>query len=353
MSSPTPFHKTASLIKLIIMKDDRRQSLTMGLHYLRYCIGEKMTKTYVVTGGAGFIGSHIAARLLRDGHRVRVIDNLSTGKKSNIRLLESLGGDFSFNDHSITNATALANVMKDAEVVFHHAALASVPFSIENPLETHRHCATGTLMVLDAARQAGVRRVVYAGSSSAYGDTEVGVQSEDLIPAPISPYGVAKLAGEYYCRTFTYTYGLETVVLRYFNVFGPRQDPTSAYAAVIPKFIARMVNGQAPLIFGDGTQTRDFTAVDNVVHGNLLAADAPAANGQVINLAMGEPINLLTLVEKLNNILGTDFQPIFQPPRIGDIKHSRASIERAKTLLKYTPVTNFDDGLQQTVQFFR
>lgn len=312
-----------------------------------------MSKTYVVTGGAGFIGSHIAARLLQDGHRVRVIDNLSTGKKSNIRFLESLGGDFSFNDHSITNATAVANAMKGAEVVFHHAALASVPFSIEDPLETHRHCATGTLMVLDAARQAGVRRVVYAGSSSAYGDTAVEVQHEDLLPAPISPYGVAKLAGEYYCRTFTHTYGLETVVLRYFNVFGPRQDPSSAYAAVIPKFIARMTNGQAPIIFGDGTQTRDFTSVANIVHGNLLAAEAPAAVGQVINLAMGEPVDLLTLVEKLNDILTTDFQPIFQPPRTGDIKHSRASIERAKMLLGYTPITDFDEGLRQTVQFFK
>lgn len=312
-----------------------------------------MPKIYVVTGGAGFIGSHIAARLLQDGHQVRVIDNLSTGKRSNIRFLESLGGDLRFSDHSITNRRAIANALEGAEVVFHHAALASVPYSVEHPLETHHHCATGTLMVLEAARQAGVRRVVYAGSSSAYGDAEVDVQHEDLIPAPISPYGVAKLTGEYYCRTFYQTYGLETVVLRYFNVFGPRQDPTSAYAAVIPKFIARMIAGQAPIIFGDGTQTRDFTSVDNIVHANLLAADAPDAVGQVMNVAMGEPIDLLRLVDKLNGILGTGYTPIFQPPRAGDIKHSRASIERAMLLLGYHPVTDFDEGLQRTVQFFK
>lgn len=303
-----------------------------------------------MTGGAGFIGSHIAARLLRDGHHVRVIDNLSTGKKANIRFLESIGGDFKFNDHSVTNQRAVAHALTGADVVFHHAALASVPYSIEHPLKTHQHCATGTLMVLNAAREAGVRRVVYAASSSAYGNTTTITQHEDLLPAPISPYGVAKLAGEYYCKSFTETYGLETVILRYFNVFGPRQDPTSTYAAVIPKFIARMKAGQAPIIFGDGTQTRDFTFVDNIVEGNLLAATADKAVGQVINLATGQPTSLLDLVDGLNRVMRTAYNPIFQPARTGDILHSRADIQRAKDLLGYEPQVTFDDGLYQTVQ---
>ncbi len=313
----------------------------------------KATKTYVVTGGAGFIGSHIAAHLLKAGHHVRIIDNLSTGKKSNLKFLASIGGDLKFNDHSITNRKALANALEGAEVVFHHAALASVPFSVENPLETHQHCATGTLMVLKAALDAGVRRVVYASSSSIYGNTRLEEQHEGLLPAPISPYAVAKLAGEQYCHAFTHTYGLETVSLRYFNVFGPRQDSNAAYAAVIPKFIVQMLRGHAPIIYGDGTQTRDFTAVDNIVHANLLAADASAAIGQAINIATGVPINLLELVEKLNNLLGTAYTPVFESVRVGDVQHSRANVQRAQTLLGYTPIINFDDGLSETVKFFK
>ncbi len=312
-----------------------------------------MANSYVVTGGAGFIGSHIAAHLLQKGHHVRVIDNLSTGKQSNLDFLSSLNGNLRIYHNSITEYEIMRSAFEGVDVVFHHAALASVPYSVEHPLIVHEHCATGTLVVLKAAYDAQVRRVVYASSSAVYGENNADIQREDAIPAPISPYGAAKLAGEYYCQTFTQTYGLETVVLRYFNVFGPRQDPHSPYAAVIPKFIQRMIHGQPPIIFGDGTQTRDFTPIDNIVHANLLAADSAAAIGAIINIATGHPINLLTLVEKINQMLGASYKPIFQPPRAGDIQGSQADIERAKKLLAYHPIIDFDDALRQTIEFLK
>jgi len=310
-------------------------------------------KSYVVTGGAGFIGSHIAERLLKDGHQVRVVDNLLTGKQAYLDHLGSVGGDFSFHQTSVLEGDYLLHIFKDADVVFHQAALPSVPLSIEDPMSTHEHCVTGTLSVLNAARLAGVRRVVYAASSSAYGDVSGEFKDESMTPEPISPYGVAKLAGEYYCRAFYESYGLETVALRYFNVFGARQDPQSTYAAVIPKFITLMLAGKQPVIFGDGQQSRDFTYIDNVIHGNLLAADAPEAAGKVMNLATGGRISLLDLVNKLNAILGTDIKPIHDEPRAGDIIHSRASIQEAINLLDYAVIVDFDEGLRRTVEWYK
>jgi UDP-glucose 4-epimerase len=309
-----------------------------------------MAQTYIVTGGAGFIGSHIVERLLRDGHHVRVVDNLSTGKREN---LAHLDGGFEFYQVSITDKDALAPIFDGADTVFHQAALPSVPRSIDDPLTTHEYNVTGTLNVLLAARDTGVRRVVYAASSSAYGDIDGDFKVETMSPRPMSPYGVGKLAGEYYCQAFTEVYGLETVCLRYFNVFGPRQDPTSQYAAVIPLFITAMLDDRPPTIYGDGLQSRDFTYIDNVVHGNLLAAQAPRAVGQVMNLATGGRITLLELVDKLNRLLGTAFNPVHAEPRTGDIKHSRAGIDRARDLLDYEPVVDFDTGLKRTVEWYK
>jgi UDP-glucose 4-epimerase len=228
-----------------------------------------------------------------------------------------------------------------------------VPRSVDDPLTTNEFNVTGTLNVLIAARDAGVKRVVYAASSSAYGDIEGEYKTEVMSPRPLSPYGVSKLAGEYYCQAFTEVYGLETVALRYFNVFGPRQDETSHYAAVIPKFISAMLCGEQPTIYGDGTQSRDFTYIDNVVHGNLLAANSPDANGQMMNLATGGNVTLLELVDKLNHLLGTSLHPKFSDPRPGDILHSRAGIDKARDLLDFAPIVDFDTGLARTLAWFR
>lgn len=309
-----------------------------------------MSKTYVVTGGAGFIGSHIAERLLKDGHTVRVIDNLITGKRENLAVL---GGKIEFYEVSITDLEALRPIFKGVDTVFHHAALASVPMSIENPLLTHEHNVTGTLNVLVAARDAGVRRVVYAASSAAYGNNTAEQQVETAAPMPLSPYGVSKLAGEYYCQSFAQVYKLETVCLRYFNVFGARQDPTSQYAAVIPLFITGMIDGKAPTIYGDGLQSRDFCFVENVVHGNLLASEAPQANGEVINIATGKRVNLLELAAQINDCLGTRLEPKHVEARVGDVKHSRADITKAQSLLGYEPIVDFETALKHTIEWYQ
>ena len=309
-----------------------------------------MPETYIVTGGAGFIGSHIAERLLRDGHSVRIIDNFATGKHTN---LAQLSGDLQIHEVSITDYAALAPIFKGADYVFHQAALASVPRSVDDPLSTNEVNVNGTLNILLASRDAGVKRVVYAASSSAYGEVVEDVQTETMSPHPLSPYGVSKLAGEFYCQAFTQVYGLETVALRYFNVFGPRQDETSQYAAVIPLFISAMLAGKAPTIYGDGQQSRDFTYVDNVVQGNLLALKAPGAAGQMMNLALGGSISLLELVEKLDRVLGTNIQPIHTAARAGDIKYSRADISKATDLLDFAPVADFETGLARTVEWFK
>lgn len=298
----------------------------------------------------GFIGSHIAERLLLSGHRVRIVDDFSTGKRAN---LDSLRGDLEVYAVSITDRIALDAPFRGADYVFHQAALASVPRSVDDPLATHHANVTGTLNVLLAARDAGVKRVVYAASSSAYGLSGVDQQVETLPPNPLSPYAVSKLAGEYYCRAFTHVYGLETVALRYFNVFGPRQDETSQYAAVIPKFISAMLRGQAPVVYGDGLQARDFTYVENVVHGNLLAIKAPGVAGQVMNMALGGSITLLDLIGRLNRLLGTALIARHEPPRLGDIKYSRADISKAVDHLDFAPIVPFDEGLSRTVTWFR
>jgi UDP-glucose 4-epimerase len=281
---------------------------------------------------------------------VRVFDNLSTGHRHN---LAHLADRVEFAQGDLVNRADVERAVDGVEVVFHEAALASVPWSVEKPLDTHAACVTGTVLLLDAARRAGVRRVVFGASSSAYGDNPIPAKHEGLLPSPLSPYAAAKLAGELYCQAFTATYGLETVSLRYFNVFGPRQDPQSQYAAVIPKFITDMLAGRRPTIFGDGRQSRDFIYVDNVVHGNLLAAEAPAAVGRTINLACGESIDLLQLVAGINNALGTHLDPVFEAPRTGDVRDSLADISLARELLQYKPIVSFDEGLSRTINFYR
>ncbi len=309
-------------------------------------------RTFLVTGGAGFIGSHIAEALVARGDRVRVLDNLSTGHRAN---LASLGDRVEFVRGDVTDADQVAAVVKGVDCVFHQAALASVPRSVERPLDTNAACVTGTLNVLDQARKAGVRRVVYAASSSAYGDQPTSSKRETDLPAPISPYGAAKLAGELYCQAFAATYGFETVSIRYFNVFGPRQDPNSPYSAVIPLFITAMLAGKQPTVYGDGGQSRDFTYVANVVHGNLLAADADAklVSGRTINVANGRTTSLLELLRILNELLGTNIKPIHAAPRVGDVRESLADITLARKLLVYEPQIGFEQGLRMSIDYYR
>jgi len=307
-------------------------------------------RTFLVTGGAGFIGSHIATALVERGDRVRVLDNLSTGHKSN---LAHLGKRVELIEGDVADGKAVVAAIQGVDCIFHQAALASVPRSVEKPLETHAVCVTGTVTLLDAARRAGVRRVVYAGSSSAYGDQPTSSKRETDLPSPLSPYAAAKLAAEHYCHAFTATYGLETVTIRYFNVFGPRQDPKSEYSAVIPLFVTAMLAGRRPTIFGDGRQSRDFTYVDNVVRGNLLAADAQGVVGRTINVACGYQTDLLDLVAAINRVLGTDLQPSHAEPRVGDVRESLADITQARQLLAYEPTVHFEDGLRRSIDYYR
>ena len=303
--------------------------------------------TYLVTGGAGFIGSHLVEGMLRaePTARVRVLDNLSTGSRQN---LEHLARRIGFFEGDCADVATAARALQGVDVVFHQAALASVPRSIDDPLSTHAACATATLVMLDQARRAGVRRFVYAASSSAYGDSAKPAKSETDPPGPLSPYAAAKLAGEHYCQAFFHSYGLETVGLRYFNVFGPRQDPNGPYAAVIPKFIAAMRAGDQPVIFGDGHQSRDFTYVENVVQANLLAMTRPNIGGRTYNVATGQSVSLLKLVELLNQILGTRLSPRFEPPRPGDVRDSLADISAARRDLGYEPAVDLAEGLRRT-----
>ena len=304
----------------------------------------------LVTGGAGFIGSHLVTALVERGDAVRVLDNLSTGNRAN---LSHLKGKIEIIEGDVADPQAVARAVAGVEVAFHQAALASVPRSVEQPLETNAACVTGTVTLLDAARRAGVRRVVYAGSSSAYGNQPNMSKRESDLPAPLSPYAAAKLAGESYCQAFTATYGLETVVIRYFNVFGPRQDPNSEYSAVIPKFVVSMLAGRRPTVFGDGQQSRDFTYVDNIVRGNLAAAEAPGAVGRVINVACGRQATLLDLIASINRVLGTHIEPAFAPARAGDVRESLADITVARELLAYEPTIDFDEGLRRSVDYYR
>ncbi len=307
---------------------------------------------YLVTGGAGFIGSHLVEALVARGETVRVIDNFATGSRLN---LAHLSGRFELLERDITRPEALRGAFDGVDYVLHHAAVPSVPRSVADPLLVHQACATGTLNVLIAARDAKVKRVVYAASSSAYGDIEGQYKTEDMAPRPLSPYAVSKLAGEQYCQVFYDVYGLETVALRYFNVFGPRQDPSSPYSAVIPLFMSAMMADRRPTIYGDGLQSRDFTYIANVVQGNLLAchADARLVAGQVMNLACGDTISLVQLVESLNTLLGKSIEPIFADPRPGDVKFSCADISKAKRLLGYQPEVSFQEGLARTYAWFQ
>jgi nucleoside-diphosphate-sugar epimerase len=306
--------------------------------------------SFLVTGGAGFIGSNLVRHLVENGERVIVIDNLSTGRKENLAGLEK---NVDFIEGDIRDISLLKERFVGVETVFHQAAVPSVPRSVKDPLLSNANNIDGTLNVLVAAKEVGVRRVVLAASSSAYGDTEVLPKTEDMPGNPLSPYAVTKYVGELYARVFTKIYGLETISLRYFNVFGPRQDPNSQYAAVIPKFIISMLNGESPRIYGDGEQSRDFTFVDNVVRANMLAAEAKDVAGEVFNVGCGTRYTLNYLLERLNAILGTDVSAVYEQPRPGDVRHSQASIEKANRLLGYTPVVTFDEGLRQTVDWFR
>lgn len=309
-----------------------------------------LSGTYLVTGGAGFIGSHIAAALSQTGVRVRVLDDLSTGHAEN---LEEIGGRVEFIRASLLDAEALGRALEGVELVFHEAAIPSVPRSVENPEETHRACVEGTFALLVAARAAGVRRVVYAASSSAYGDQPTLPKVEDMAPQPLSPYAAAKLVGEYYCQVWARTYGFETVSLRYFNVFGPRQDPGSQYSGVISRFIAALLSGERPVIYGDGEQSRDFTYILNVVDANLRAAETTRGIGEVVNVATGERATLNELLEVLKGITGKpDVTADYREARIGDVRHSLADITRARELLGYEPTIGIEEGLRKTIEWW-
>ena len=306
---------------------------------------------FLVTGAAGFIGRSIAAALLKRGESVRGVDNFITGKRANLDGLEAM----EFVEGDLRDPAVCDAVCSGVEVVFHEAALASVPRSVTDPVSTNECCVDATLNLLVAARTAGVRRLVYAGSSSAYGDTPTLPKHEEMVPNPISPYAVAKLAGEHYMRAFARVYGLETVVLRYFNVFGPHQDPTSHYSGVLAIFCRRMLAGEQPTIYGDGEQSRDFTYIDNVVRGNLLAAEAPAdkVSGRVMNLATGSRITLNQTFEILRELTGYKGEPAYAELRAGDIRDSLADIRLARELMCYEPVVHFREGLRRTVEWYR
>ena len=306
----------------------------------------------LVTGGAGFIGSNLTEALLEKGHSVRVLDNFSTGKRENLIFheaypsLEIIEGD-------ICDPSVCQRAMKDIEYVFHQAALASVQRSVEDPLSSNAVNVGGTLNILFSARDAGVKKLIYASSSSIYGDTPTLPKKEDMPPNPLSPYALQKYVGEQYCRLFFQLYGLETISLRYFNIFGPKQDPTSIYSAVIPKFIDALVKGHPPMIFGDGEQSRDFTYIDNVVQANLLAMSAEHLNGEVVNIACGKRTSLNQLLNILKGILGSKVSPVYQEPRKGDVKHSLADISRGKKILNYDPKIGIEVGLRKTVEYFQ
>jgi UDP-glucose 4-epimerase len=301
----------------------------------------------LVTGGAGFIGSHLVDALLERGWAVRVLDDFSSGREAN---LAEAAGRIELLRADLAEPVTAAKAVADVEVVFHQGAVPSVPRSVAEPLRTHRANADGTLFVLEAARQAGVRRVVYAASSSAYGDTEVLPKVETMPANPLSPYALQKYTGEVYCRLYHQLYGLETVALRYFNVFGPRQDPASTYAAVVPRFITACLAGEPPHIHGDGGQTRDFTFVGDAVRANLAAADAPRAAGEVFNVAGGRRTSLNELLAAVQQIVGSRVTPIHDPPRAGDVRHSLADLTKARARLGYEPAVSLEEGLRRTAE---
>ena len=305
---------------------------------------------FLVTGGAGFIGSNICRKLVSQGCFVRVIDNLLTGKKSN---LAGIIDQIEFIEADMGDEKIARPVMKDIDVVLHQGALPSVPRSVDDPATTHRHCLDATFTLLLAARDAGVKRFIYASSSSAYGDTPTLPKVETMPPRPLSPYAVGKLTGEYYCSVFYEVFGLETISLRYFNVFGPHQDPTSQYAAAIPAFVTAILKDKPPTVFGDGRQTRDFTYVDNVVEANLLAARAKQTKGEVLNIACGKAVTVNDTIAIINELLGKNIEPIYTDPRPGDIKHSLADVTLAGKLLGFKLTIPFKQGLQKAIDWYR
>jgi nucleoside-diphosphate-sugar epimerase len=304
---------------------------------------------YLVTGGAGFIGSHLAEELVRRGDQVRVVDSLVTGRRSNLDHLQGID----FLEGDLADPAVAAAAVQGCEYVLHQAAIPSVPRSVQDPVTSHRANVDGTLNTIVAARDAGVKRVVFAASSSAYGNTSILPKHEEMPPDPLSPYALQKVIGEQYLRLFTRLYGLETVSIRYFNVFGPRQDPSSPYSGVISVFASALIEGRRPTIFGDGEQTRDFTYIANVVDGVLRACHAPAASGQIINVATGGRISLNTLFDAMRRLIGVDVEPIYADPRVGDVLDSQADITRARELLGYAPTVSFEDGLRATVEWYR
>ena len=305
----------------------------------------------LVTGGAGFIGSHIASALAASGARVRIIDDLSTGYRENVA---EIGSDVDLVQGSVADEQSLDKALEDVELVFHEAAIPSVPRSVENPRQTHIASVESTFSLLLAARDKKVRRVIYAASSSAYGDQPTLPKSEGMLPDPLSPYAVAKLVGEYYCQAFTRVYGLETVSLRYFNVFGPRQDPSSHYSGVISRFIAALLTDQQPVIYGDGEQSRDFTYIDNVVDANLKAAETSKGIGLVINIANGQRISLNQLLQELKSLTGRpNVNAVYEDPRPGDVMHSLADISRARELLGFEPQVGLREGLRLTIDWWK
>jgi UDP-glucose 4-epimerase len=311
-----------------------------------------MKRRFLVTGGAGFIGSHLVERLLADGHDVRVLDNFSSGRLDNLAFagpddaLAIIRGD-------VRDLPCVEAAAAGVDVIFHQAAMRSVPQSVADPLGANAHNVTGTLHVLEAARRQGVRRVVYASSSSVYGERPDLPKREEQPPAPISPYGASKLAGEQYAAVWSRLYGVETAGLRYFNVFGPRQDPASEYAAVIPRFILAALDGRPVEVYGDGHQSRDFTYVENVVEANVLVADAEAGAGEVFNVGCGQRVSLLDIVGKLELLVGRRIRRRYSEGRVGDVRHSEADIDKAQRLFGYAPKVEFDDGLRRTVEYFR
>lgn len=303
----------------------------------------------LVTGGAGFIGSHLVRELVRKNYYVRVLDNLSTGRLKN---LDDVTDKIDFVEGDIRSYHVVQAAVKDIDVIFHQAALPSVPRSVKDPITSNDANVTGTLNVLSVAVHSGVKRVIFASSSSVYGNSPQLPKHEMMASNPLSPYAVSKLAGEQYCQVFARIYGLHTISLRYFNVFGPHQDPASQYSAVIPKFITAILNGRKPIIYGDGHQSRDFTFVENVVHANLLAATVDCEKGLVVNCACNNQVTLNELVSKVNELLRTRIEPTYGESRPGDVQHSFASIEKAKKNLGFMPIVEFDDGLRRTVEWY-
>ncbi len=305
--------------------------------------------SYLVTGGAGFIGSHLVVHLVEAGHDVRVLDNLATGRREN---LSGVIDKIDFVEGDLRQPEDCARACRDVEVVFHEGAIPSVPTSVEDPIASHESNINGTFNVLLAAREAGCRRVVYAASSSAYGGVATLPSNEKQLPCPMSPYAVNKLVGEYYGRAFTECYDLDTVSLRYFNVFGPRQDPKSTYAAAIPAFVTAVLRNEPPTVYGDGEQTRDFCYIENVVHANVLAAEAKRCGGAVVNVACGERVSVNQVIGRINELLGKNVKPTYIAERAGDVKHSMADIGAARKLLGYEPHVLFDEGLRRAISWY-